>query len=387
MKTIYLDNNATTRVADEALEAMLPYFKELYGNPSSIHHFGSQIAKKLDEARQRVADFLGCRITEVIFTSGGTESNNMAIKGVLAAHPKKKHVITTEVEHQAVLNPVMICERQGYEVTRVPVDSQGRLEIEDISDAIGEDTALVSVMAANNETGVVFPWQDVAKLCAERGVTFHCDGVQAAGKMPLNLNESQVDLFSVSGHKLHAPKGIGCLYVRRGLKFRSMIHGGHQEGGRRAGTENVPAVIGLGRACELLAATLQADSGRVRWLRDRLERGIIEAIPGARINGEGAERLPNTTSIRFEGCESEAVLIALDEAGICASPGSACTSGSVEPSHVLLAMALTAEEAASAVRFSLSRYTSEAEINHVLEKLPGIIARLEGLSPSMRTTF
>lgn len=384
MKTLYLDNNATTRVADEVLDEMLPYFKDLYGNPSSVHHFGSQVSKKIDHAREEVAALLGCKVTEVVFTSGGTESNNTAIRGVLAAHPSKKHIISTEVEHHAVLNPLTVLERQGYEVTRLQVDGEGRIDLEDLTDAIGEDTALVTIMHANNETGVLFPVEEIGEICQERGVTFHCDGVQAAGKLPLNLHDSGIDLYSVSGHKFHGPKGIGVLYIRRGLKFRSLIQGGHQERGRRGGTENVPAIVGLGKACELADGKLESEQDRLSALRDRLEQGILAQIDCAIVNGGQPPRLPNTANIRFEGIESEALLIALDEIGVCASPGSACMSGAIEPSHVLRAMGLEDTQAASAVRFSLSCYSTEAEVDYVLEHLPGIVKKLEGLSPYAR---
>ncbi len=381
MKTIYLDNNATTRVADEVFQEMLPFFKEQYGNPSSVYQFGSHIAKKIEQAREQVAAFLGCKVTEVVFTSGGTESNNTAIRGVLAAHPSKKHIITTEVEHHAILNPLTVFERQGYEITRLPVDSEGRLDLEDLTDAIGDDTALVTIMHANNETGVLFPMEEISSICQERGVAFHCDGIQAVGKVPIHLNESGVDLYSVSGHKIHGPKGIGMLYIRRGLKFRSLIQGGHQERGRRGGTENVPGIIGFGQACVLAQEKMGEESLRVAALRDRLEQGILGSIPCARVNGGESPRLPNTTNIRYEGIESEAILISLDEIGVCASPGSACMSGTIEPSHVLRAMGQEEQQAASAVRFSLSRYTTQDEIDFVLENLPPIIKRLEGLSP------
>lgn len=381
MKTIYVDNNATTRVAPEVFEEMTPYFTELYGNPSSMHFFGGQVQQKVEEARERVAGLLGARPQEIIFTSCGTESDNAAIMSALQCNPEKRHVLTTRVEHPAVKNLVAQLKREGYRVTELPVDRHGLLSMEEVSRTMTDDTALVSVMWANNETGVLFPVEEIATLAKSRGVIFHTDAVQAVGKIPINMAESQIDMLSLSGHKLHAPKGIGVLYVRRGTRFAPFVIGGHQEEGRRGGTENVPYIIGLGKACELAATNLEEKNLRVKSLRDKLENGLLEMIGNSIINGDREQRLPNTSSISFEYVEGESILLKLSDKGICASSGSACTSGSLEPSHVLRAMGVPFTAAHGSIRFSLSSYNTEEEIDYILEVMPPIIEKLREISP------
>jgi cysteine desulfurase len=381
MKEVYLDNNATTKVDEAIFEEMRPYFSELYGNPSSMHFFGGQVQKKVDEARQRVATILGAQPEEIIFTSCGTESNNAAIKSALEVFPNRRHVITTRVEHPAVLTFCRGLVKQGYRVTELNVDSSGRLAMDELRAAIDENTAVVSVMYANNETGVIFPIEEIGRIVKEKGVLFHTDAVQAVGKIPLNMAASTVDMLSLSGHKLHAPKGIGILYVRKGVPFRPFLVGGHQEKGRRAGTENTASIIALGKACQLAGEFMDDENSRVKGMRDRLENELLRIIPAARINGGGAERLPNTTSIAFEFVEGELILLYLSEFGICASSGSACTSGSLEPSHVLRAMGVPFTCAHGSIRFSLSRFTTDADVDAVIRELPKIIRRGREMSP------
>ena len=381
MKTIYVDNNATTRVAPEVFEEMTPYFTELYGNPSSMHFFGGQVQHKVEEARERVAALLGAQAQEVIFTSCGTESDNAAIMSALQCNPEKRHVLTTRVEHPAVKNLVAQLKREGYRITELPVNRQGLVSLEEVSRSMTDDTAIASMMWANNETGVLFPIEEVAALAESRGIIFHTDAVQAVGKIPINLAESQIDMLSLSGHKLHAPKGIGVLYVRRGTRFTPFVVGGHQEGGRRGGTENVPYIIGLGKACELAARNLEEENLRVKNLRDKLENGLLDKIENSMINGDRQQRLPNTSSISFEYVEGESILLKLSDKGICASSGSACTSGSLEPSHVLRAMGVPFTAAHGSIRFSLSTYNNEEEIDYILEVMPPIIEQLRAISP------
>jgi len=381
MKTIYVDNNATTRVAPEVVEEMSPYFSELYGNPSSMHFFGGQVQTKVEEARERVAGLIGARPQEIIFTSCGTESDNTAIMSALESNPEKRHVVTTRVEHPAVKNLVGQLKREGYRVTELPVDRDGLLSMDEVSRVIAEDTAIVSVMWANNETGVLFPVEEIANLAKSRGTIFHTDAVQAVGKIPINLAESQIDMLSLSGHKLHAPKGIGVIYVRRGTRFSPYIIGGHQEEGRRGGTENVPYIIGMGKACELAANHLEDMNVRVKGLRDKLENGLLGKIPNSIVNGDRDQRLPNTSSISFEYVEGESILLKLSDKGICASSGSACTSGSLEPSHVLRAMGVPFTAAHGSIRFSLSSYNTEEEIDFILKVMPPIIEKLRAISP------
>jgi cysteine desulfurase len=381
MKEIYLDNNATTKVDEAVFEEMRPYLCELYGNPSSMHFFGGQVQKKVDEARKRVAALLGADPSEIIFTACGTESDNTAIRSALEVFPDKRHVITTRVEHPAVLSLCRSLTKKGYRVTELGVDGAGRLDLEELKRTIDDETAIVSVMWANNETGVVFPIEEIGAIVKERGALFHTDAVQAVGKIPLNMAASTVDMLSLSGHKLHAPKGIGILYLRKGIPFRPFLVGGHQERGRRAGTENTAAIIALGKACQVAGEWLEDENTRVLAMRDRLEQELLTIIPYARINGGGAERLPNTVSIAFEFVEGEAILLLLSEKGICASSGSACTSGSLEPSHVLRAMGVPFTCAHGSIRFSLSRFTTDAEIDAVIRELPPIIQRLREISP------
>ncbi len=378
---VYLDNNATSRVADEVVTAMLPFFSELYGNPSSMHAFGGQVAQHIGRAREQVAGILGAEPTEILFVSCGSESDNTAIRGVLEANPDKRHVISTRVEHPAVLSLCNHLRKRGYEVTLLGVDGDGRLDLGELRDALRPDTALVSVMYANNETGVIFPVEEIGQIVKAHGAAFHVDAVQAVGKLPLDMKRSAIDLLSLSGHKLHAPKGVGVLYIRKGVRLVPLVIGGHQERNRRGGTENVASIVGLGRACELAQAALGEENDRVRRLRDKLEDGILRSIPNVRVNGDREHRLPNTTSVSFEYIEGEAILLLLDQLGICASSGSACTSGSLEPSHVLRAMGVPFTAAHGSIRFSLSRYNTEEEIDYVLAHLPPLIERLRDISP------
>jgi len=381
MKTIYFDNNATTQVAEEVLEEIQPLFCELYGNPSSMHTFGGQMGRRIGQAREQIAGLLGCEPSEIVFTSGGTESDNTAIKGMLAALPHKRKIITTRVEHPAVLTVCRELENQGYTVVELPVDKEGQLDIEQLAKQIDDDTALVTIMYANNETGTIFPIDKIARLVADREVVFHTDAVQAVGKIPLNLSKSNIDLLSLSGHKLHGPKGVGILYVRKGTRLSPYMLGGHQEAGRRAGTENVPGIVGLGKACELAAKSIEQKNSKVKNLRDKLEGSILEKCSDSRLNGDKENRLPNTTNISFEYIEGEAILLMLDKYGICASSGSACTSGSLEPSHVLRAMGVPFTAAHGSIRFSLSRYNTEEEVDYTIEKMPQIVNQLRKLSP------
>ncbi len=381
MKEIYLDNNATTKVDEAVFEEMRPYFCELYGNPSSMHFFGGQVQSKVNDARVRVAELLGASPDEIIFTACGTESDNSAIRSALEVFPDRRHVITSRVEHPAVLTQCRNLRQKGYRVTEIGVDGAGRLDLEELKAAVDTDTAIVSLMWANNETGVIFPVEEAAAIAQAKGALFHSDAVQAIGKIPINMAASRIDMLSLSGHKLHAPKGIGVLYVRRGTPFRPFLVGGHQEKSRRAGTENAAAIIALGKACQLAGEHMEAENTVVKAMRDRLQDALMTAIPHARINGGGAERLPNTTSIAFEFVEGEAILLLLSEFGICASSGSACTSGSLEPSHVLRAMGVPFTCAHGSIRFSLSRYTTDAEIDTVIREMPPIIARLRQMSP------
>jgi cysteine desulfurase len=381
VKTVYVDNNATTKVAPEVLEVMLPYFSEYYGNPSSMHFFGGQVQKKVDEARAKVADFLGAEPSEIVFTSCGTESDNAAILGTLDSYPEKRHLITTRVEHPAVGNVSTYLGRKGYRVTELSVDREGRLDLDEFKESLTDETALVTIMYANNETGVIFPIEEIGEIVKARGIPFHTDGVQAAGKIPLNMKKSKLDMLSLSGHKLHAPKGIGVLYIRKGTRFSPFMIGGHQEKGRRGGTENVPYIIGLGKACELAKKHLDEENAKVKALRDYLEAKLLEKIPNTLVNGDRVHRLPNTVSVSFEYVEGESILLLLSDLGICASSGSACTSGSLEPSHVLRAMGVPFTAAHGSIRFSLSIYNTKEEMDYIIEHLPPIIQRLRDISP------
>lgn len=375
-KFCYLDNNATTRVAPEVLEAMLPFLRDAWGNPSSAYRFGHDVTGAIEDARAKVAALLNADPREVLFTSCGTESNNTAIHSALAANPGKRHIVTTAVEHSAVLNFCKTLQKRGCEATFLPVESDGSLDLHLLEQSIRPDTAIVSVMLANNETGILFPIEEVAAICRAKGVLCHTDAVQTPGKLKLDVTALGVDMLSLSAHKLHAPKGIGALYIARGVRFQPYVIGGGQERGRRGGTENVPYMVAFGRAAELAMASLKDENTRVRAMRDRLENTLLKTIPNVHRTGAKEPRLPNTSNLAFDGVEAEAILLMLDQAGICASSGSACTTGSLEPSHVLTAMGLSPERARSCIRFSLGIYNTEADVDHALEHLPRIIERL-----------
>ncbi|MFA5865223.1 MAG: cysteine desulfurase NifS [Phycisphaerae bacterium] len=381
MKNIYLDNNATTRVAPEVRDAMMPFFDEFWGNPSSMHTFGGQVKKYIDQAREQVAELINADPSEIVFTSCGSESDNMAIHGAVEAAGGKPHIITTRVEHPAVLAVCQYLQTRGCSVTELGVDSQGRLDLDELKKALRPDTAIVSIMWANNETGVIFPIDEISEIVKNAGAVMHTDAVQIIGKFPVDVKKTPVDLLALSGHKLHTPKGIGALYIRKGTRINPLILGGHQEGGKRAGTENVPYIVGLGKACELAANFIKDENTRVKSLRDRLEKGILDSCPDVRVNGNREHRLPNTTNISFEYIEGESILLMLDEFGIAASSGSACTSGSLEPSHVMRAMGVPFTAAHGSIRFSLSRYSTEDDVTAVLEHIPAIVNRLRELSP------
>lgn len=385
MNIVYMDNNATTKVAREVVEEMMPYLSDLYGNPSSMHSFGGQVGKEIVQARQRVATLIGCSADEIIFTSCGTESDNTALRGSLVTAGNKRKIITTRVEHPAVLGTCRELEHHGYAIVEIGVDKQGRVDLDELRECIDDDTAVVSIMYANNETGVIFPIDKIASIVREKGVIFHTDAVQAVGKIRIDLAKSNIDLLSISGHKLHAPKGVGVLYVRKGTRISPFMLGGHQESGRRAGTENVPGIVALGKACELAREHIDQEKTSVKKLRDRLEKKILASCPDCFVNGDRENRLPNTSNISFEYIEGEAILLLLNKFGICASSGSACTSGSLEPSHVLRAMGVPFTAAHGSIRFSLSRYNTEQEVDFVAEKMPGIVKKLRDLSPFVTT--
>ena len=386
-KVVYLDNNATTMVDPKVFEVMKPYFCEYYGNPSSMHEFGGKVSKAVAKAREQVKEFFGANdAKEIIFTGSGSEGDNMAIRGVLEANKNKKHIITTKIEHPAVLNLFKYFEKQGYSVTYLSVDSKGNLDLNELSEAISDDTALVSMMYANNETGVILPVEKAARLVKQKNpkIKFHVDAVQAAGKIPLDVKNTDIDLMTIAGHKIHAPKGIGALFVKTGTLLPAFIIGGHQERGKRAGTENVPYIIGLGEACELAQKAMDYEMTEVKRLRDKLENGILKTIYNAKVNGSTTNRVPNTTNIGFQYIEGELILLHLSDLGICASSGSACTSGSLEPSHVLKSMGVPFEALHGSIRFSLSRFTTEEEIDYVLKVLPDVIFKLNHISPYQR---
>lgn len=384
LSVIYMDNNATTQVAPEVVEAMMPFLKDLYGNPSSMHTFGGQVGQAIKDARVKVAALLGAEPGEITFTSCGTESDSTAILSALRTYPEKRHIVTTRVEHPAVKN---LCENletvtgHKYRVTRLKVDAEGMLDMAEYEAALTEDTAIISVMWANNETGVIFPVAEMARMAKQRGILFHTDAVQAVGKVAIDLQNLDVDFLSLSGHKLHAPKGVGVLYIKRGTLFVPFMAGGHQEHGRRGGTENVASIVGLGRACQLAQEKMVEENSRVKQLRDKLEEKLLAAIPKSMLNGHKTERLPNTANISFEYVEGEAILLHMNQHGICASSGSACTSGSLEPSHVLRAMGVPFTAAHGSIRFSLSVYNTEEEVDVVIAKMPAIIESLRKLSP------
>jgi cysteine desulfurase len=380
MTGIYLDFNATTPVLPEVAAAMLPYLCEEYGNASSIHRWGQRARAAVEQSRESVALLIGGRPSEVVFTSGGTESDNLAIFGVAGA----RHVVTTAIEHHAVLNTCEALEREGVAVTFVPVGRSGIVDPAAVVAALRPDTSLISVMLANNETGAIQPVEEIARLGRERGVLVHSDAVQAAGKISIDVRALGVDLLSISGHKIYAPKGVGALWVRKGVRIRPQIYGGRHERERRAGTENVPGIVAMGASAETARRELAAESLRIAGLRDRLERGICERVPDVTVNGDPAHRVPNTTNLTFDGIEGEALVIALDLQGISCSTGAACSSGAIEPSHVLTAMGLSAEQARATLRISLGKQNSQADVDRVLEVLPRVVARLRALSPVYR---
>lgn len=383
-KIVYMDNNATTRVAPEVIESMMPYIADEYGNPSSMHTFGGHVADAVRRARQKVAALLGAEPEEITFTSCGTESDSSAILSALRTFPEKRHIVTTRVEHPAVKS---LCDNiatitgHKYKITRLKVDSEGMLDMSEYEAALTDDTAIVSVMWANNETGVIFPVEEMAGMARQRGILFHTDAVQAVGKIDIDLKKLDIDFLSLSGHKLHAPKGVGALYIKRGTLFVPFLTGGHQESGRRGGTENVASIVALGRACDLAGEKMAEENGRVKMLRDKLEEGLLTNVPKSMLNGHKVLRLPNTANISFEYVEGEAILLHMNRHGICASSGSACTSGSLEPSHVLRAMGVPFTAAHGSIRFSLSVYNTEEEVDFVVEKMPDIIASLRQMSP------
>ncbi|KJR43499.1 cysteine desulfurase NifS [Candidatus Magnetoovum chiemensis] len=381
MKITYLDNNATTQTFEDVIEGMMPYLSTYYGNPSSIYSFAGAVHVKMEEARQKVAELLGAKRKEIVFTSCGSESDNMAILSALSSNKDKKHIITTKVEHPAVYNFCKLLETEkGCSVTYLSVDRNGALDIDELRDAIREDTALVSVMYANNETGVMFPIKEIVQIVKARGVLFHTDAVQAAGKVSLNVEDLDVDMLSISGHKLHAPKGIGALYIREGIKAEPLIYGGHQEKGRRAGTENVASIIGLGIACEIAKNNMESENLYIKSLRDRLEETLLKECSDTIVNGADCPRLPNTSNISFGYIDGEAILLMLDKYRICVSTGSACSSGSDEPSRVLSSMNLPSAYIRGSIRFSLSRYNDNDDIDKVIEILPEIIKKLRAMS-------
>lgn len=385
MEPIYLDNNATTRCEPAVVEAMLPFFTEHFGNASSIHAFGSEVGKALKKARAQVQALLGAEHdSEIIFTSCGTESDSTAILSALKAQPERNTVITTTVEHPAILTLCEWLEKEGYIVHKLKVDKKGRIDIDEYKSLLHDRVAVVSVMWANNETGTLFPVEEMAALASAKGIMFHTDAVQAVGKLPIDLKNTKIDMLSLSGHKLHAPKGIGVLYLRRGCRFRPLLRGGHQERGRRAGTENSASIVGLGMACELAMLNMDKENTEVRRLRDKLEKGILSQVTHCFPTGDPGNRLPNTSNIAFEYVEGEAILLLLNKMGIACSSGSACTSGSLEPSHVMRAMGIPYTAAHGTIRFSLSVHNTEAEIDRVIEAVPPIIAQLRKLSPYWR---
>ena len=382
-KTVYFDNNATTRVAPEVRDVMLPFLDDLYGNPSSMHAFGGRVAKYVDRAREEVARFVNCSPEEIIFTSCATESDNTAIRGTADWFGKDLKVITTAVEHPAVLQPVRRLKAQGYETVELPVNGVGQIDLDQLRAelASAKGPKLVSAMWANNETGTLFPIAKIAEICKEYGAVLHTDAVQAAGKAKIDVKAVPVDMLSISGHKFHAPKGIGFMYVRKGTKIKPFMLGGHQESGRRAGTENVPYIVGLAKACELARLGMADEEKKLTALRDRLEAGIVAKCPNVRVNGDRENRLPNTLNVSFEYIEGEAIAYHLSDLGICISTGSACASGSLDPSHVIRAMGVPFTAVHGSVRFSLSRYSTDEEVDYVLDKLPPVIANLRELSP------
>ena len=386
MRRIYLDHAATTPTHPEVVKAMLPYFTDAFGNPSSIYSYGLEAKGAIEEARTKVAELIGARSEEIIFTSGGTEADNFALKGVAYANEHKgNHIITTPIEHHAVMEACKFLERRGFRITYLSVDEYGLVDPQDVKKAITAKTILISVMHASNEVGTIEPISEIGKIAKEAGVYFHTDAVQAVGHIPVNVDELKVDLLSISAHKLYGPKGAGALYIRKGTRSVSLIHGGEQEKRRRAGTENVPAIVGLGKAVELAGQTMNREVERLSYLRDKLIEGLVERIDNIRLNGHPRKRLPNNVNISIDFVEGESMLLNLDLEGICASTGSACSSSSLEPSHVLLALGLPAEQAHGSLRFTLGRENTEADVERVLEVLPGIVAGLRTMSPLLKS--
>lgn len=382
MQRRYFDYAATTPMDPEVLAVMIPQLENNFGNPSSVYSYGREARKAIDEAREKVAQALGADPKEIYFTSGGTESDNWAILGAASARKKQgNHIITTSVEHHAVLHTCKYLEKNGYEVTYLPVDEYGLVDPKDVESHIKDDTILISVMFANNEIGTIQPIAEIGKIAREKGVLFHTDGVQALGSVPIDVVKLNVDLLSVSGHKIYGPKGIGALYIRKGVKIDNLIHGGGQERKKRAGTENTPAIVGFAKACEMAQANLETEAVRSAELRDHMIQGIMDRIPAVRLNGHPTKRLPGNVNVSIQYIEGESILLSLDLIGIAASSGSACTSGALDPSHVLLAIGLSHEIAHGSLRFSIGKYTTKEEVDFVLDKLPGIIQRLRDMSP------
>jgi cysteine desulfurase len=377
---IYFDNNATTQIDPDVLQLMLPYLQNQYGNPSSAYSFGKYAAKAVDTARQQVAALLRCEPSEIIFTSCGTESDNSAIQSALLLDPDRKHLVTSKVEHSAIINHAEALARRGYEVTWLDVDANGLIDLEALERAIREDTAIVSLMWANNETGTLFPIEAAADICRSRGTLFHTDAIQAVGKIDIDLQHLPINFLSLSGHKLHAPKGVAALYVNRRTRFNPYLIGGGQEKKRRGGTENTASIVALGKAAELALSALQEENSRVKALRDRFEQGLLEMVPSVHVNGHRVQRLPNTSSLAIEGIDSEGMLMLLDQRGICCSAGSACTAGSLEPSHVLKAMGYSNERARGSLRFSFSRFNSESEVTQALQIIPAAVEKLRSMN-------
>lgn len=382
MRRVYLDHSATTPVRPEVLEEMLPFFKDQFGNPSTIYSWGREAKNAIEEARARVANLIGAQPEEIVFTSGGTEADNMALIGAAYANQKKgKHIITSSIEHHAVLDTAQYLMRQGFKVTFLPVTREGLVRVEDVAEALTQETILISIMHVNNEVGTIQPIQEIGKLARERGIIFHTDAVQSVGKIPVNVDELNVDLLSASAHKIYGPKGVGCLYIRKGTRIQTLLHGGGQERKRRAGTENVPGIVGFGKAAELAGLELESESQRLKKLRDKLIDGVLSRIDEVQLNGDRERRSPINANFSFRYVEGESILLSLDMKGIAASSGSACTSGSLDPSHVLLAMGIPHEIAHGSVRMTLGRDNTEEDINYVLEVLPEIIERLRAMSP------
>jgi cysteine desulfurase len=386
MRRIYLDHAATTPTRPEVVKAMMPYFTDAFGNPSSIYSYGQEAKGAVEEARTKVADLIGARSEEIIFTSGGTEADNFALKGVVYANEGKgNHIITTSIEHHAVLEVCKFLERRGFRITYLPVDKYGLVDPDDVKEAITDKTILISVMHANNEVGTIEPVEEIGRIAKEAGVYFHSDAVQTMGHIPMNVDKLKVDLLAISAHKFYGPKGVGALYVRKGTKLVSLMHGGEQEKRRRAGTENVPAIVGLGKAVELAGQEMGKEAERLAYLQDKLIKGLKEKIDHIRLNGHPKRRLPNNVNVSVDFVEGESMLLNLDLEGICVSTGSACSSASLEPSHVLLALGLPPEQAHGSLRFTLGLENTEADAERVLEILPGIVAKLRAMSPLLKT--